>query len=83
MGGHGLDGRQPVAAVVPLLGRPHVLGHGRRPSVRLEPAYTTKRHPTAIGKFPFMGLIGLILAGLVDMIWRSGTVSFIVSAAGV
>ena len=30
-----------------------------------------------------MGLIGLILAGLVNMIWRSGTVSFIVSAAGV
>ncbi len=31
----------------------------------------------------FMGVIGLILAGLVNMIWPSGTMSFIISAAGV
>ena len=45
--------------------------------------YTTKRDLTAMGKFLFMGLIGLILAGLVNMIWTSGTMSFIISAAGV
>jgi FtsH-binding integral membrane protein len=36
-----------------------------------------------MGKFLFMGVIGLILAGLVNMIWPSGTMSFIISAAGV
>jgi FtsH-binding integral membrane protein len=45
--------------------------------------YTTKRDLTAVGKFLFMGVIGLILAGLVNMIWPSGTISFIISAAGV
>ena len=45
--------------------------------------YTTKRDLSAMGKFLFMGLIGLILAGLVNMIWPSGTMSFIISAAGV
>jgi uncharacterized protein len=45
--------------------------------------YTTKRDLSAFGKFLFMGVIGLILAGLVNMIWPSGTMSFIISAAGV
>ncbi len=45
--------------------------------------YTTKRDLSAMGKFLFMGLIGLILAGLVNMIWPSGTMSFIISAVGV
>ena len=45
--------------------------------------YTTKRDLTAIGKFLFMGVIGLILASVVNMIWPSGTMSFIISAAGV
>ncbi len=45
--------------------------------------YTTKRDLTAMGKFLFMGVIGLVLAGLVNMIWPSGTMSFIISAAGV
>jgi FtsH-binding integral membrane protein len=45
--------------------------------------YTSKRDLTAMGKFLFMGVIGLILAGLVNMIWPSGTMSFIISAAGV
>jgi len=45
--------------------------------------YTTKRDLTAMGKFLFMGVIGLILAGLVNMIWPSGTMTFIISAAGV
>ena len=45
--------------------------------------YTTKRDLSAFGKFLFMGVIGLILAGIVNMIWPSGTMSFIISAAGV
>ena len=45
--------------------------------------YTTKRDLTAMGKFLFMGVIGLVLAGIVNMIWPSGTMSFIISAAGV
>src|SRR5215467_7536279 len=45
--------------------------------------YTTKRDLSAFGKFLFMGVIGLILAGLVNMIWPSGTMTFIISAAGV
>jgi FtsH-binding integral membrane protein len=42
--------------------------------------YSTKRDLMALGKFLSMGLIGLILAGLVNMIWPSGTMSFIISA---
>ena len=45
--------------------------------------YTTKRDLTAMGKFLFMGLIGLMLASLVNMFFPSGTMSFIISAAGV
>ena len=45
--------------------------------------YTTKRDLTAMGKFLFMGLVGLILASLVNMFFPSGTMSFIISAAGV
>src|SRR5512139_3762642 len=45
--------------------------------------YTTKRDLTAFGKFLFMGVIGLILASLVNMFWPSGTKSFIISVAGV
>ena len=45
--------------------------------------YTTKRDLTAMGKFLFMGVIGLVLASLVNMFFPSGTMSFIISAAGV
>jgi FtsH-binding integral membrane protein len=45
--------------------------------------YTTKRDLSAVGKFLFMGLIGLILASLVNMFWPSGTMTFIISVAGV
>ena len=45
--------------------------------------YATKRDLTAMGKFLFMGLIGLVLASLVNMFFPSGTMSFIISAAGV
>ena len=36
-----------------------------------------------MGKFLLMGVFGLILASLVNMIWPSGTMSFVISAAGV
>lgn len=45
--------------------------------------YTTKRDLTAFGKFLFMGVIGLILASLVNMFFPSGAMSFIISLAGV
>jgi hypothetical protein len=45
--------------------------------------YTTKKDLTAMGKFLFMGVVGLILASIVNMIWPSGAMSFIISAAGV
>lgn len=45
--------------------------------------YTTKRDLTAIGKFLFMGLVGLILASLVNVFFPSGTMSFVISVAGV
>jgi FtsH-binding integral membrane protein len=45
--------------------------------------YTTKRDLSAFGKFLFMGLIGIILASLVNIFWRSDTTSFIISVAGV
>ena len=45
--------------------------------------YTTKRDLSAVGKFLLMGVIGLILASLVNMIWPSGRISFVISAVGV
>ena len=45
--------------------------------------YTTKRDLSAMGKFLFMGLIGLVLASLVNMFFPSGPMSFIISVAGV
>ena len=45
--------------------------------------YTTKKDLSGLGKFLFMGVIGLILAGIVNMIWPSGTLNFVISAAGV
>ena len=45
--------------------------------------YTTKRDLSAFGKFLFMGLIGLILASLVNMFFPSGPMTFIISVAGV
>jgi len=45
--------------------------------------YTTKRDLSAWGKFLFMGLIGIILAGLVNMFFPSGMMTFIISVAGV
>jgi uncharacterized protein len=45
--------------------------------------YTTKRDLSAFGKFLFMGLIGLILAIVVNLFFPSGLMSFIISVAGV
>jgi uncharacterized protein len=45
--------------------------------------YTTKRDLTAVGSFMFMGLIGIIIASLVNMIWPSGALSFAISLIGV
>jgi uncharacterized protein len=45
--------------------------------------YTTKRDLSAFGKFLFMGLIGIIVAGLINMFWPSDTMTFVVSVAGV
>ncbi|HWV43109.1 Bax inhibitor-1/YccA family protein [Pseudorhodoplanes sp.] len=45
--------------------------------------YTTKRDLSPIGSFLIMGLIGLILASLVNIFLRSDAMSFIISVAGV
>ena len=45
--------------------------------------YTTKRDLSAWGKFLFMGLVGLMIASLVNVFFPSGTMSFIISAVGV
>ncbi len=45
--------------------------------------YTTKRDLSPIGKFLFMGLIGLILASVINMIWPAGVMTFVISSAGV
>ncbi len=45
--------------------------------------YTTKRDLTGIGNFLFMGLIGLIIASVVNIFLHSGPLDFIISAVGV
>jgi hypothetical protein len=45
--------------------------------------YTTKRDLTAVGSFMFMGLIGIIIASVVNMIWPSGALSLAISVIGV
>jgi len=45
--------------------------------------YTTKRDLTAFGSFLFMGLIGIIIASLVNLFIMSSMVSFVVSVLGV
>jgi FtsH-binding integral membrane protein len=45
--------------------------------------YTTQRSLSAMGSFLMMGLIGLILAMLVNMFFKSTMVDFIISCAGV
>ena len=45
--------------------------------------YTTKRNLSAMGSFMVMGLVGLIIASLVNMFVQSSGLSFVISAAGV
>ena len=45
--------------------------------------YTTKRDLTGMGSFLFMGLIGLILASVVNIFMRSSGLEFVISAIGV
>jgi uncharacterized protein len=45
--------------------------------------YTTKTDLTAFGKFLFIGLIGLILASLVNLFFPSGMMNFVISVVGV
>jgi hypothetical protein len=45
--------------------------------------YTTKTDLTAFGKFLFIGLVGLIIASLVNLFFPSGMMSFIISVVGV
>jgi FtsH-binding integral membrane protein len=45
--------------------------------------YTTKRDLTKIGSFLVMGLWGLIIASIVNLIWPSGALGFAISIVGV
>lgn len=45
--------------------------------------YTTKRSLDGLGSFCFMGLIGVLIAGLVNMFFENGMLSFVLSVAGV
>ncbi len=45
--------------------------------------YTTKRDLTGMGSFMFMGLIGLIIASLVNIFLQSSAMQFAISAIGV
>lgn len=45
--------------------------------------YTTKKDLTSMGSIMFMGLIGLILASVVNIFMQSGMMAFIISVAGV
>ncbi|MFN3347855.1 Bax inhibitor-1/YccA family protein [Pseudorhodoplanes sp.] len=45
--------------------------------------YTTQRDISGWGSFLFMGLIGVILAALVNLIWPSSMLTFVVSVVGV
>lgn len=45
--------------------------------------YTTKRNLSGMGSFLMMGLFGLIIASVVNMIWPSGMMSFAINVIGV
>ena len=45
--------------------------------------YTTKRDLTKLGGFLFMGLIGIILASIVNIFVQSGPMAFVISVIGV
>ena len=43
----------------------------------------TKRNPSALGQFMFMGLIGLVIASLVGLFWHNDMLQFLISFIGV
>jgi FtsH-binding integral membrane protein len=43
----------------------------------------TKRDLTGMGRFMFMGLIGLVLAGIVSIFWHSDAMQFVMGVVGV
>ena len=45
--------------------------------------YTTKRDLTGFGTFLFMGLIGIVIASIVNMFIQSSVMSFVISVIGV
>jgi len=45
--------------------------------------YTTKRDLTGLGSFMFMGLIGIIIASIVNMFLQSSAMQFVISVIGV
>jgi FtsH-binding integral membrane protein len=45
--------------------------------------YTTKRDLSAMGTFLIMGLVGLIIASVINVFMQSGTMSLVISAIGV
>jgi FtsH-binding integral membrane protein len=45
--------------------------------------YTTKRDLTAMGSFLIVGLVGLIIASLINVFLQSGPLALVVSAVGV
>ena len=45
--------------------------------------YTTKRDLSAMGSFLFMGLIGIIIASVVNIFMQSGMMAFVISILGV
>lgn len=45
--------------------------------------YTTKRDLSAFGTFLIMGVVGLVVAMIINMIWPSGVMSLVISAVGV
>ena len=45
--------------------------------------YTTKRDLSGFGKFLLMGLVGLIIASVINMFTRSGTANLVISILGV
>ncbi|GEO82246.1 Bax inhibitor-1/YccA family protein [Pararhodospirillum oryzae] len=45
--------------------------------------YTTRRDLSALGKFLFMGVVGILIAGLVNMFVESSMLQFVMSAVGV
>jgi uncharacterized protein len=45
--------------------------------------YTTKRDLTGWGSFLFMGLIGIIIASIVNLFWPNGALQYAISVIGV